>query len=184
MTVYKIDCNQQSQSFLAEVNSIQPSRSSGENYQLSWLLRSAVRAATLPGGYIKKILWDAEAGYPEHGHGFIQYSPRPFVQGYGCDGTTDENVHLIAMALCKLSGIDYVAAYAQAYPDAGDDTLEWIRGLPLDQEIVAETLVPEGADRQTLALMFHDLQAINNRSVIDVLMELFEQRDIQIDDWN
>lgn len=109
MTVFKIDCNQQSKSFLAEFNSIQPSRSSGENYQLSWLIRSAERAATLPKGYIKKILWDAEGGYLEHAHGFVQYSPRPFVQGYGCDGTTDENVHLIALTLCERLGIDYVA---------------------------------------------------------------------------
>lgn len=183
MAVFKIDCNQQSTSFLAEFKSIQPRRSTGENYPLSWLIQSAEKAASLPNGYIKKILWDAEGGYPEHAYGFIQYSPRPFFQGYGCDGTTDENVHLIAMALCNLLGIDYVSVYAQAYPDAEDDTLDWIKGLPLDQEIVAETIVPKSAGTRELALMLHDLQAINNRSVIDVLLDVFEHRDIQIDEW-
>jgi hypothetical protein len=183
MTVYKIDCNQQSNSFLAEVNSIQPSRSSGENYQLSWLKQSAERAATLPKGYIKKVLWDAEGGYPEHANGFVQYSPRPFCQGYGCDGTTDENVHLIALTLCKRLGIDYVAVYAKAYPDADNDTLGWIRGLPLDKEITQETIIPKHAGAKELALMLNDLQATNNRSVIDVLLETFGRRDIQLDDW-
>lgn len=184
MTVFKIDCNPQSTSFLAEFKSIRPTRSSGENYQLSWLVQSAERAASLPNGYIKKVLWDAEDGYPEHSHGFIQYSPRPFFQGYGCDGTTDENVHLIALTLCNILDIDYLSVYAQAYPDAEDDTLDWIRGLPLDQEIVAETIVPKSAGTRELALMLHDLQAINNRSVIDVLLDVFEHRNIQIDEWS
>lgn len=184
MAVFKIDCNPQSGSFLAEYKGIQPTRSSGENYQLSWLIQSAERAASLPNGYIKKVLWDAEDGYPEHSHGFVQYSPRPFFQGYGCDGTTDENVHLIALALCNQLGIDYVTVYAQAYPDAEDNTLDWIRGLALDQEIVAETIVPKSAGARELALMLHDLQAINNRSVIDVLLDVFEQRNIQIDEWS
>jgi hypothetical protein len=181
--VYKIDCNQQSKSFLAEFNSIQPSRSSGENYQLSWLIRSAERAATLPKGNIKKILWDAEGGYPEHALGFVQYSPRPFYQGYGCDGTTDENVHLIALTLCKRLGADYVAAYAKAYPEADEDTLGWIRGLPLDKGIMQETIIPKHPGAKELALMLKDLQAINNHSVIDVLLETFGQRDIRVDNW-
>jgi len=170
MAVFKIDCNQQSTSFLAEFKG---TRSSGENFQPSWLIQSAEKAASLPNGYIKKVLWDAEDAYPEHSHGFVQYSPRPFFQGYGCDGTTDENVHLIAQALCNLLSIDYAVVYAAAYPDAGEDTLDWIRGLPLDQDLVEETIVPEGADRHTLALMLHDLQAINNRSVIDELLQIF-----------
>jgi hypothetical protein len=137
----------------------------------------------LPKGYIKKILWDTQGGYPEHAHGFVQYSPRPFVQGYGCDGTTDENVHLIALTLCKRLGIDYVAVYAKAYPDADKDTLGWIRGLPLDKEITRETIIPKHAGAKELALMLNDLQAANNRSVIDVLLETFGRRDIQLDDW-
>ena len=183
MTVYKIDCNQLSGSFQTEIISIQPSQDTREYSVIPWLIQCADKAATLPNGYIKKILWDAEGGYPGHSHGFIQYSPRPFIQGYGCDGTTDENVHLIAQVLCNVLSIDYADVYAAAYPDAGEDTLDWIRGLALDQDIVTETIVPKGADRQTLALMLHDLQAINNRSVIDELLNIFGERDIEVDDW-
>jgi len=55
--------------------------------------------------------------------------------------------------------------------------------LPLEKDIMQETLIPKHADAKELALMLNDLQAINNRSVVDVLLDIFEQRDIQIDNW-
>ena len=100
-------------------------------------------AHRLPNGYIKKIIWDEEGGYPEHAWGYVQYSPRPFRQGYGCDGTTDENIHLIAAVFCERLGLDYTEIYKEAYPDSSDGIEQSMANLMDDKEIHEETTIPE-----------------------------------------
>lgn len=182
MPEYKIDCTPDSDSFideLAHINTMIP-RSDAEF--AAWFFQCAKKASNLPGGFIKKILWDAEGGYPEFSHGTIQYSPRPFVQGYGCDGTTDSNIHLIAFTLCQRLGIDYVVAYVQAYnPD--DDTINWIRSLPKNQALIEETILPENTGSEELGLMLYDLYQINNRSLVCALEDILEERGIAVGDW-
>lgn len=74
------------------------------------------------GKQILHIVWDKAGGYPEHAWGFQQWSVRPFVLGYGCDGTTDGNIHYIALQLCEQLGLDYIELYEQAYVETGDES--------------------------------------------------------------
>jgi len=127
-----------------------------------------------------KITWDEADGYPEHAWGYVQWSPRPFTQLQGCDGTTDENVHLIAKIFCSQLGLDYPALWEQAYawrdpqePSPGD----WLRGDLNDEpwaSIRTETVIPELSE-QALRNLLHDLNDINNRSIRTVLEEQFER---------
>jgi len=144
MSVFSIDCNPESDSFLSELSNIEKLAQSVDNEFVSWFFQCAEKARLISGGYIKKILWDAEGGYPESSRGTIQYSPRPFIQGYGCDGTTDANVHLVALTLCQKLGIDYVAAYVQAY-NPSDDPINWIESLSNDRGLMEETILPQNA---------------------------------------
>lgn len=151
-----------------ELASVQSSTETAE-----WLARVAESARQMPGGYIKKIVWDAKDGYPEHACGYVQYSPRPYRQGYGCDGTTDFNIHLIAATLCGRLGIDYASAYAEAYRPhtTPNEARAWVAGLLADQSLAGETVVPKGVGRQALSLALQDLYQINNRSLVEVLEE-------------
>jgi hypothetical protein len=141
------------------------------------------RAAQIPGGYILKIVWDAEGGYPEHAWGYIQYSARPFHPGHGCDGTTDQNIHLIAATLAARCGLDYQAIYREAYADNNPET-EWLDRLLLDASIAKETVVPEGVTLNDWIIALHDLYDINNRSLVAVLIgQYLVQQFPTIDQW-
>ncbi|WP_406625387.1 hypothetical protein [Acidovorax sp. SDU_ACID1] len=139
---------------------------------LQWLQREA---ASLPGGYVKKIVWGEEDGYPEHAWGFVQWTVRPFVQGYGCDGTTDRNVHLVALTLCGMLGIDYQRCYRDAY---ADNDYAWIDALPDDASLVEETRLPAEPSLDAIVLMLADLEQINNRSLVAVLAGVLEEWDL------
>lgn len=132
------------------------------------------------GGYIQKIVWDAEEGYPEHAWGFVQHTVRPYRQGYGCDGTTDGNIHLIAMTLCQRIGIDYAKAYEEAYPG---DRHAWLSGLPADQRLLDETVIPDVVNDDVLALVLSDLYQINNRSLVEVLSDKMTEKGYRVKDW-
>jgi len=181
MAVFKIECAIQSEGFLKERQFVSESGIFDDEC-LPWLIKCAEKAVSIPNGYVKKIVWDAEGGFPEHSHGTIQYSPRPYVQGYGCDGTTDENIHLIASSLCAKLGIDYVEAYAQAY-GRDRETIDWIRELPSDSSLLKETVVPENTGIDELTLMLHDLYAINNSELVFVLEVIFQERELPVNDW-
>ncbi len=141
-------------------------------------------ARRLPNGYIKKIIWDEEGGYPEHACGYIQYSPRPFRQGYGCDGTTDENIHLIAAVFCERLGLDYIAIYKDAYTDSSDGIEQSMANLMNDKEIREETIIPESIEIDELRLMLSDLYQINNRSLVEVLEERLLDKGFDVQEWH
>lgn len=123
------------------------------------------------GAFVKRIEWDEEGGYPEHAWGYVQFSPRPYKQGFGCDGTTDSNIHLISSIVCSSIGIDYVGAYKKAYSDFDD--YSWIEEITQDDEVRAETIIPTFSDKKSLEdvlyLMLSDLNQINNGSLVEVL---------------
>lgn len=133
-----------------------------------------------PGSFIQKIVWDQEGGYPELAWGYVQYTVRPYRQGYGCDGTTDQNIHLIAATLAKRSGLDYLQIYRTAYTD---NTGDWIPELFLDRKLLQETVIPEGCNLRTWVLALRDLYEINNRSLVQKLEEQLEPMYPQLHEW-
>ena len=131
---------------------------------------------------IKMIVWDQEGGYPQHAWGYIQWSIRPFEQRDGCDGTTDPNIHLIALRLCEAIGLDYPALYENAYEWQGEKPGQsWLRHYDW-APIEAETMVPEVSE-QTLRNLLYDLGEINNHSVVAVLEEEFSRLGYNVENW-
>lgn len=150
-----------------------------------WLLQLQRKASHIPNGFIKKITWDQEGGYPEHAWGFVQYTVRPYVPGYGCDGTTDENIHLIASVLAERSGIDYVAAYRKAYKDEPDWGIAgWHARLRKNTALLRETVIPESCTRNDWILGLGDLYDINNRSLVAELEKQLMSRFPRINLWH
>lgn len=149
--------------------------------KLDYLWDLSKKAALLPEGHLVRIVWDAEEGYPEHAWGYEQFTVRPYRQGYGCDGTTDTNIHLIALELCDRLGIDYVDAYVAAYPEdtTFDDCQRWTSELRDDMKIRAETLIPADSSPAVVGLMLNDLYQINNRSLVAELEERLEAAGIR-----
>lgn len=84
-------------------------------------------------------------------------SLRPYIQGYGCDGTTDLNIHTLANRLAAQQGLNYHALMIRAY--SGDFSLandfQWLR----DEVVLAETIIPKDINAD---LVLKDLQDINN----------------------
>lgn len=160
---------------------------SAVNHQLQERFNEAMTFATdkLPEGYVKQIVWDEEGGYPPHSWGYVQYSPRPFKQGYGCDGTTDMNIHFIAAWVCKKLSIDYAAVYAQAYPDEDSysETCVWVEEMQANAGLLAETVIPEEVTADTVLLMLSDLYQINNRSVVEALSPHLEAKGFEVGNW-
>lgn len=127
------------------------------------------------GAWIKKIVWDEEGGYPKHSWGFIQYTLRPYRQGYGCDGTTDNNIHLIASTMAQREGWNYEAIYREAYGDESDHAWlhDWLEHIQKPNGTTRkETLLPVQNAAKNWALALNDLYQINNRSLEAVLEEL------------
>lgn len=144
----------------------------------------AEQANGLPGGHVKKIVWDEADGYPRHAWGYVQYTVRPYVPGYGCDGTTDRNIHLIAKRLCAEVGVDYRDAYRAAYgkEEPESDNPVWIDRLDDDAALIGETIVPE-VSRDSLVVMLRDLYQVNNRSLVAELAERLAAVGHDTRDW-
>jgi len=126
---------------------------------------------------VKKIVWDEEGGYPEHAWGYTQYTIRPYVQGMGCDGTTTENILLLAKILCDRQGLDYLEVMNRAYPEeegySKHDTA-WMPGFR------HETIVPEEIDPH---LLIEDLHDINYHSFARELEEETERLGIHLTNY-
>lgn len=133
---------------------------------------------------ILKIVWDAADGYPQHAWGYVQWSVRPFTVGMRCDGTTDDNVHYIALRLCARLGLDYAALYERAYAWQRERSGGWLRQVvPAEwARIASETVVPHLSGNALRALLF-SLYEINNRSVVEVLEEEFARLGYAVDEW-
>ena len=141
--------------------------------------------ALTEGKKLLKIVWDQAGGYPEHAWGYVQWSIRPYEQGYGCDGTTGLNIHLIAWRLCEALELDYPALYEQAYAWQGElDNQSWLRQWTVDdwKRIESETVLP-ALSEQALRLLLYDLNEINNASLVMVLEEEFTKLGYQVAEW-
>lgn len=134
------------------------------------------------GKKVLKIIWDKEGGYPEHAWGYVQWSIRPYEQRYGCDGTTDANIHLIALRLCEALKLDYPSLYEKAYAWQGEKPGQsWLRSfnwIPIE----IETIIPELSE-QALRNLLYDLGEINNRSVVEVLEIEFTKLGYNVERW-
>lgn len=142
-------------------------------------------ASQIDGGYVHVRIWKKELGADEHLDGFIQISVRPYRQGYGCDGSTDSNIHLIAKTVCNKIGIDYIEAYRVANSAQLDleTSVKWISELELDNRTVSETLIPQEISLDVLRLVLSDLYQINNRSLVEVLEDLMMKNGYPVDDY-
>lgn len=162
----------------------------GNRRRYDYLLDLSSKILNIPGGYILKIIWDDPDEYPEHAFGYEQYTVRPYHLGYGCDGTTDRNIHLIAATVFNRIGINYGQAYVDAYSDefnsnnrqAGIDDMNDCS----DPVITGETVIPENNDLRTIQAVLHDLYDINNRSLVARLTELLLEKrfDEKVQDWH
>jgi len=137
----------------------------------------AMARARRIGGEILHIVWDDPGVYPEFSLGYEQWSARPFYPGHGCDGTTDPNIHFIALQMCKRLGLDYCELYEQAY----DHKQSWLRFYDW-QGVAEETYVPEVSDA-ALRTLLYDLGQINNTSILAVLRDKFEAKGYDVDEW-
>jgi hypothetical protein len=142
-------------------------------------------AVRIPGGHLKKIVWTVDDGYPPHAAGYVQWTVRPFYQGYGCDGTTDGCVHFIASTICEHLGIDYAAAYAEAYEDTSlPEAKAMVQAIISEQTRLDEIILPSmPPTRQAVSLMLSDLYAVNNRSLCEVLVEKLSRVGFDVKDF-
>lgn len=140
------------------------------------------KLAAASGKKVFHITWDEAGGYPRHAWGYEQWSVRPYEQGYGCDGTTDCNIHLIGRHLCSKLGLDYKELYTEAYREHDGDGFdsEWLDDLGRYE---AETILPELSQR-SLKLLLHDLEQINNHSLLRVLEEEFTRLSYDVTGWS
>ncbi len=142
-----------------------------------WQLTKAAEA----GKQILLIRWEDDYGLSidDRMYGFTQWSSRPFTPRQGCDGTIDPPVHLLARHFCEHLSLDYAALYYQAYPDDG----MW-EPTTADREspdcMVAEW--PDPSD-QSLRDLLYDLGDINNRSLLAVLQDKFEEKGFDVYEW-
>uniref|UniRef100_E6QVW9 Uncharacterized protein n=1 Tax=mine drainage metagenome TaxID=410659 RepID=E6QVW9_9ZZZZ len=162
---------------------------SGNRRGYDRLLDLASTMLKIPGGYILKIIWDDPDEYPAHALGYEQYTIRPYRVGYGCDGTTDLNIHLLAATVFNRMGINYGQAYVEAYPDESDDTnrqaiMDAMNDCS-DRQIADETVIPEDNSLRTIQAILHDLNDINNRSLVSRLTELLLEKgfDEEVKHW-
>lgn len=116
---------------------------------------------------------------------------RPYVVGYGCDGSTDMNIHYVAQKMARALGIDYADAYVTAYPERSESeqSKAWIEMLKGDlrtavdeayktKKVEETTVIPRNA---TIQNVLNDLYDINNRSLENELEERIEKKGISLD---
>lgn len=110
-------------------------------------------------GWIKLIVNECIDIQTGNTRRFWSTSLRPYRQGYGCDGTTDINIHTIANELGKRNGIDYQIFINQTFSKSiASAYYNWLNeGIALP-----ETIIPEKID---IDMALKDLNEINNYTV-------------------
>lgn len=119
------------------------------------------RLEKYPESWLKLIITDFTNIHTQVVRHHVSTSVRPYRQGYGCDGTTDDNIHLIAKTLAERNGLNYLEIYGQAYPEsyAKATNQAW---FDFDDFVYAETVVPDEIDPD---VALRDLEQINNYSM-------------------
>lgn len=125
------------------------------------------RAKDIPNPWVKLITMlftKRDTGKIRKAHFF---SVRPYILGYGCDGTTDCNIHAIASVVAERNGLDYLQIKNRVYPDE-NIKIDWSK----DEVVMQETIIPDKID---LELLLSDLSDINNRNLATEFgIELFK----------
>ncbi|WP_347990249.1 hypothetical protein [Methylomonas sp. AM2-LC] len=183
MSDFIISPNPDASDFLFELANIDSMVSSVDLEFIHHFFDCAKKASALANGYIKKILWDDAKRYPECSLGVIQYSVRPYVQGFGCDGTTDANIHLIGIHIFSKLGLDYLSAYSQAY-NSEHDNIDWLIEIASDKNLKLETVLPNEIGPNEIGLLLHDLYQINCRSFVEVIENILKENNIEYSDWS
>lgn len=145
---------------------------SGALRTIEWLGELQDCARQIQGGYVKKIVWDKESGCPSDSWGYTQYTVRPFVQGYGGDGTTADNAHLVAISICERLGIDYARNLRQARSGEMSirDAKRWVKKLRANTAVAEETVIPDKITDDVVVLMLSDLYENNNQLLTAILL--------------
>ncbi len=119
--------------------------------------RKVERGYELPDPWIKLITCEHRNTATRETRRYWSISLRPYIQGYGCDGSTDLNIHAIANRLAERQGIDYPSLLRKAYPEEFPSTADfsWLD----DVVVLAETIIPKEVDAD---LALRDLEEINN----------------------
>ncbi len=122
-----------------------------------WIEQKIEQGKTLQNPWIKLITYEYTNTITGKIRRSWSTSLRPYIQGYGCDGTTDLNIHALANRLAEQQGLDYPALMVRAYPDdfSVTDDFQWLH----DEDVLAETVIPKDVDAD---LVLKDLQDINN----------------------
>tara|TARA_R110000868_G_scaffold411516_1_gene705117 strand:- start:4875 stop:5405 length:531 start_codon:yes stop_codon:yes gene_type:complete len=140
---------------------------------------------------IYRKTWDETDGLNQkhHMYGYTQFSVRPYKLSYGCDGTTDKNIHFIAYFAFSNLGICYKELYNLAYPERGkedfDSFSEYIDHVLCDSFIKKTTIVPTVFNQDIFTKIMHDLYEINYRSLVDVCISKLYEFNIDANEfWN
>ncbi len=136
-----------------------------------WIEQKIEEGNTLPHPWIKLITNEYTDTTTGETRRHSSTSLRPYVQGYGCDGSTDLNVHAIANRLAEQHGLAYPALMVRAYPDnsSATDDFSWLN----DEDVLAETIMPRDVDAD---LALKDLQDINNYTLaMEFGIELYKK---------
>lgn len=110
---------------------------------------------------------------------------RPYVVGYGCDGSTDANIHYVAQKMVKALGWDYAKIYNKAYEWQKREPAKWLEGdlgeekdeALKNKKVKDTTIIPKNT---TIQNVLDDLYDINNRSVVEELENRFERAGISL----
>jgi hypothetical protein len=143
-----------------------------------FLTNTLARASSLPGSWIKILTFQAEDLETSETRYWWQISLRPYIQGYGCDGTTDANIHALAMRFGESCGFHYPDMLIEAYPQSylPCDVFDWLE----DEGVIAETYFPEQIDP---ILLLDDLGEINNHTLADILGTHLVEQEVIPADW-
>lgn len=94
-------------------------------------------------------------------------------------------MHFVAIQVCQTLGIDYTAAYAEAYTDTSlDEAKLMVQAIITEQTRLNEVILPAlPPTREVVSLMLSDLYAINNRSLCEVLVERLATKGFDVQDF-
>ena len=116
---------------------------------------------------IYEIIHNEEEGINKehHCYNYTQYSVRPYKLTYGCDGTTDNNIHLIALHICNYYNINYIEVYKNAYNDRDlddhQDFEKYLKYIQNDKFLKTTTIFPSVINETIVNELIHDLYEIN-----------------------
>ena len=102
----------------------------------------------------------------------VPVSPRPFVLGQGCDGTTDNCCHALFYAFCMAHRLDPYQLYRQAYEKHDGKRYSPPRFEEWRERAEWEGVsYPEQWGPEEIRALLKSLYSINNRSLVEVVEE-------------